>query len=81
MKISNETKVGALTSIAIAILFIGYSFLKGNNVFSSENTFYTEYDNVDGSPYLNPYWSADFKSAGYQLSNFNRTEKSEQSSK
>lgn len=48
MKISNETKVGALTCIAIALLFIGYSFLKGNNVFSSENVFYTEYDNVDG---------------------------------
>lgn len=48
MKISNETKVGALTIIAIALLFIGYSFLKGNNVFSSENIFYTEYDNVDG---------------------------------
>ncbi|TJZ52477.1 MCE family protein [Sphingobacterium olei] len=48
MKISNETKVGALTAIAIAILFIGYSFLKGNDVFSSENTFYTDYDNVDG---------------------------------
>ncbi|MBE8723235.1 MlaD family protein [Sphingobacterium pedocola] len=48
MKISNETKVGALTAIAIAILFIGYSFLKGNDVFSSENTYYTDYDNVDG---------------------------------
>lgn len=48
MKISNETKVGALTAIAIALLFIGYSFLKGNDVFSSENTYYTEYNNVEG---------------------------------
>ena len=48
MKISNETKVGALTIIAIAILFIGYSFLRGNDVFSSDNSFYTVYDNVDG---------------------------------
>ncbi|MFD2741834.1 MULTISPECIES: MlaD family protein [Sphingobacterium] len=48
MKISNETKVGALTAIAIALLFIGYSFLKGNDVFTSENTYYTEYNNVDG---------------------------------
>jgi len=48
LKISNESKVGALTAIAIALLFIGYSFLKGNDVFSSENTFYTDYDNVDG---------------------------------
>lgn len=48
MKISNETKVGVLTVIALAILFIGYSFLRGNDVFSSDNAFYTVYDNVDG---------------------------------
>lgn len=48
MKLSNETKVGAITSIAIAVLFIGYSFLRGNDVFSSDNMFYTDYDNVDG---------------------------------
>lgn len=48
MKISNETKVGALTLIAIALLFLGYSYLRGNDVFSTENTFYTDYDNVDG---------------------------------
>jgi len=48
LKLSNETKVGAITSIAIAVLFIGYSFLRGNDVFSSDNMFYTDYDNVDG---------------------------------
>jgi phospholipid/cholesterol/gamma-HCH transport system substrate-binding protein len=48
LKISNETKVGVLTIIALAILFIGYSFLRGNDVFSSDNKYYTVYDNVDG---------------------------------
>ncbi|MBP3943228.1 MCE family protein [Sphingobacteriaceae bacterium WQ 2009] len=48
MKISNETKVGLLAVIAIAVLFIGYSFLKGNDVFSADNTYYTSYENVDG---------------------------------
>lgn len=48
MKISNETKVGILATVAIVLLFIGYSFLKGNDVFSSDNTFYTTYDTVDG---------------------------------
>jgi phospholipid/cholesterol/gamma-HCH transport system substrate-binding protein len=48
MKISNETKVGALASIAIATLIIGYSFLKGNDVFSNEVEFYATYDRVDG---------------------------------
>jgi phospholipid/cholesterol/gamma-HCH transport system substrate-binding protein len=48
MKISNETKVGALTSVAIVTLILGYSFLKGNDVFSNENEFYAQYDRVDG---------------------------------
>ncbi len=61
LKITNETKVGALTCIAIAILFIGYSFLKGNNVFSSENTFYTEYDNVEGLAVSKPVLVSGFQ--------------------
>ena len=48
MKIKNETKVGILSAVAIAILIIGYNFLKGNDVFSSDNIFYTDYDNVEG---------------------------------
>ncbi|MEJ7779975.1 MAG: MlaD family protein [Daejeonella sp.] len=48
MKITNETKVGVLAAVSIAILIIGYSFLKGNDVFSSENEFYATYDRVDG---------------------------------
>jgi len=48
LKISNETKIGALTAIAITILILGYSFLKGNDVFSSSNKFYAIYQSVDG---------------------------------
>ena len=35
MKISNETKIGALTIIAIVLLFLGFNFLKGKNLFNS----------------------------------------------
>jgi phospholipid/cholesterol/gamma-HCH transport system substrate-binding protein len=48
LKITNETRVGILAAVAIAILVIGYSFLKGNNVFTSENEFYARYNNVAG---------------------------------
>lgn len=48
MKISNETKVGILAVVSIVILIIGYSFLKGNDVFSKENTFYSKYARVEG---------------------------------
>jgi ABC-type transport system involved in resistance to organic solvents, periplasmic component len=48
LKIANETKVGILAVVAIAILILGYSFLKGNDVFSSDQTFYATYERVDG---------------------------------
>lgn len=48
MKISNETKIGALTAISIAVLIIGYSYLRGNDVFSRSNKFYAVYRSVEG---------------------------------
>jgi phospholipid/cholesterol/gamma-HCH transport system substrate-binding protein len=48
LKISNETKIGALTVVAIAILILGYSFLKGSDVFSSSNKYYAIYNSVEG---------------------------------
>jgi phospholipid/cholesterol/gamma-HCH transport system substrate-binding protein len=48
LKISNETKIGALTAISIAFLIIGYSYLRGNDVFSRSNKFYAIYKSVEG---------------------------------
>ncbi len=48
MKISNETKIGALTAIAITVLILGYNFLRGNDVLSREQRFYAIYGHVDG---------------------------------
>lgn len=48
MKISNETKIGALTAIGITILILGYSFLRGDEIFGGANRFYATYGNVDG---------------------------------
>lgn len=48
MKITNETKVGILAAFSIAVLIIGYNFLKGNSIFSSETTLYARYSRVDG---------------------------------
>jgi phospholipid/cholesterol/gamma-HCH transport system substrate-binding protein len=48
VKINNETKVGVLAAFAIALLIIGYNFLKGNSIFSSETVLYAKYSRVDG---------------------------------
>lgn len=48
MKISDETKVGILAAFGITILIIGYSFLRGNNLFVKKTFYYAVYDKVDG---------------------------------
>ncbi|HAL83920.1 MAG TPA: MCE family protein [Mucilaginibacter sp.] len=48
MTITNETKIGALTAIAIAVLILGYSFLRGSDLFSGSNKYYAVYKSVDG---------------------------------
>lgn len=54
MKINNETKTGILVVVAVAILIIGFSFLKGKNIFSDENKLYAVYTDVQGIAKSNP---------------------------
>lgn len=51
MKISRELKVGVVFILGLVLLFWGYNFLKGKNVFRSQRIFYAVYENVNG---LNP---------------------------
>ncbi len=48
MKISNEFKVGIITILALLLLFWGFNYLKGNNLFENDRTFYAVYERVDG---------------------------------
>ncbi|MDE3252906.1 MAG: MCE family protein [Bacteroidota bacterium] len=48
MKISNETKVGALTAIAITLLILGFNFLKGKTLFKTGNYIYAKYNDTKG---------------------------------
>ncbi len=48
MKISNETKIGALASVAIVLLILGFSFLKGTNIFKTGDFIYAEFADAKG---------------------------------
>jgi len=49
LKLSNESKVGALTALAITILVLGYNYLSGkDDVFSRGRTYYAVFENVRG---------------------------------
>jgi len=54
MKISNETKVGAITAIAIVILILGFNFLKGRNITERNDTVFTVFREVKGLQVSNP---------------------------
>lgn len=54
MKVANETKIGALTVIALALLVLGFNFLKGKSLFKSGNYLYARFTNTKGVVSSNP---------------------------
>ncbi len=54
MKINNETKVGALTALAITLLILGFNFLKGKSLFKTGNFIYAKVTSTKGLMVSNP---------------------------
>ena len=54
MKISNETKIGALTAVSITLLILGFNFLKGKTFFGTSRSLFAKYTNVKGLASSNP---------------------------
>jgi phospholipid/cholesterol/gamma-HCH transport system substrate-binding protein len=49
-----EIKVGLLGIITFAIFYLGFNFLKGLDIFRTENEYYTYFDNAEGLQTSNP---------------------------
>jgi phospholipid/cholesterol/gamma-HCH transport system substrate-binding protein len=54
VKISNETKIGALAVVSITLLILGFSFLKGKKLFSDSKTLVGKFANINGLTNSNP---------------------------
>ena len=54
MKISNETKIGIMAVVGVAMLVIGFKYLKGSGIFKKENRIYAVYADVQGLKQSNP---------------------------
>lgn len=48
MKINNETKIGVLAVVALAVLIIGFNYLKGKDLLSKSNRLYATFASVSG---------------------------------
>jgi phospholipid/cholesterol/gamma-HCH transport system substrate-binding protein len=46
MKINNETKVGLLSILALALLLLGFNFLKGKDIFNSSTKIHAVFDKL-----------------------------------
>lgn len=58
---SRTLKIGFLTILALAFLIFGIKFLKGINLFSSENAYYAYFKNVTGVTVSTPVYIEGFK--------------------
>jgi len=54
VRLSKEAKVGLLALVAGVILYLGFNFLKGYEVFSSTNKYYIVYNDIKGLTVSNP---------------------------
>ena len=54
MKISKEFKIGIVVTLALALLYWGINFLKGEDIFSKERVFMSVYKDVGGLQKANP---------------------------
>ncbi len=61
MKYTREIKVGALAVIAIFILYFGFNFLKGVNIFSPIHTYVGTYENINGLTAQAPVYVRGYK--------------------
>jgi len=62
VKISNETKIGALTAIAITFLILGFNFLKGKSLFKTGTHLYAKFTDTKKLATSNPVYIK-----GYQI--------------
>lgn len=54
MKLSKEFKIGLIVIISLALLYWGFNFLKGEDIFSNERVFIALYKDVGGLDKANP---------------------------
>jgi len=61
MKLNKETKIGIIAVIIIALFVWGFNFLKGKNILSTNDSFYSVYNNIDGLEEASPVYISGFK--------------------
>lgn len=75
MKIQKETKIGIIALLIIAFFVWGFNFLKGKNILSSNDSFYSIYNNIDGLEEASPVFVSGFKVGVVESIKLHKTQK------
>ena len=58
---TKEAKIGLVSIVSLALLYIGINFLKGVNLFKPSNHYYVTFSNVTGVTVSSPVYVEGFK--------------------
>lgn len=58
---TKEVKIALVAIVGLVLLFFGMNFLKGVNLFSSDNTYYVTFDNISGLTGSSPIMANGYK--------------------
>lgn len=61
MKLTNEVKIALVAIVGIVLLFFGLQYLKGKTMFSADNYYYAQFDDVTGMSAASPVYANGFK--------------------
>ena len=61
MKLTKEIKIALVAIVGILIMYFGINFLKGMNMFSTNNTYYMTFDDIQGLGASTPIYADGYK--------------------
>lgn len=61
MKLTKEIKIALVTIVGILIMYFGINFLKGMNLFSTNNAYYMTFDDIQGLGASTPIYADGYK--------------------
>lgn len=71
MKITKEIKIALVAIVGILIMYFGINFLKGINLFSSNNYYYMTFDDIQGLGASTPIYADGYKVGTVDAVDFN----------
>ena len=74
MKLTKEIKIALVAVLGILIMYFGINFLKGINLFSTNNTYYMTFEDIQGLGASTPIYADGYKVGTVDVINYDYKE-------